>query len=54
MSSVTASSRLRSRRICASRAAGSPPAPNRRSKTACGLVSIGSGMVGVRQENVFT
>ena len=36
-----------------SRFADCSPSPNMRSKTTRGLFSIGSGMVGVFQENVF-
>ena len=46
---------LRSRRIRASRAAGSvlPLVPNSRSNTARGSFSIGSGVVGVRHAMVL-
>ena len=54
-SSVTKSRMLRSWRRRASRAFTSvlSVAPNRRSNTARGLFSIGSGVVGVRQAIVF-
>ena len=37
----------------AARSAALPPAPNIRSNTLRGLISIGSGVVGVRHESVF-
>ena len=41
------------RRSRAARCAGVPARPNIRSNTARGLISIGSGMVGVRHEIVL-
>ena len=52
-SPVTQSRMLRSRRRSTSRSAAVPPSPNRRSNTTRGLFSIGSGVVGVRQEIVY-
>ena len=53
--SVTASSRLRFCSMRASRAAGSVPpvSPSSRSKTVRGLVSMGSGVVALRQQMVL-
>ena len=50
---VTASRMLSSSSMRARRSGTVPPSPNRRSNTTRGLISIGSGVVGVRHEIVF-
>ena len=50
---ATESRMLRSSRIRARRCAAVPGRPNIRSNTTRGLISIGSGVVGVCQEIVF-
>ena len=52
-SPATKSSRLRSVRIRARRSSAVLPPPNIRSNTTRGLISIGSGVVGVCQLSVF-
>ena len=50
---MTESRMLRSCCLRDRRCAALVPSPNRRSKTTCGLFSIGSGSVALRQEMVL-
>ena len=50
---MIASRMLLSSLMRASRSVALPPWPNIRSKTFRGLISIGSGVVGVRHDSVF-